>query len=56
MRNLDRRIEKLEGRFGVSNLLPILEIRIHSVNSDGVVTATRVISIDPNLSPAEARD
>jgi hypothetical protein len=49
MRKIDRRIEKLELRFGVSDPFQPYVHTINFIDSDGSVAGTMVLSSDPKL-------
>jgi len=49
MRKIDRRIENLEFRFGVSDSFQPFVHTIKFIDSDGTLAGTMVISSDPKL-------
>jgi hypothetical protein len=49
MRIIDRRIEKLEVRFGISDPFKPYVHTIKFIDSDGSVAGTMVLSSDPKL-------
>ncbi len=49
MRKIDRRIEELECRFGLSDPFPLFVHTIKFIDSDGTLAGTMVVSSDPKL-------